>query len=98
MHFFCNILWMIGKIYFLIPEIVHLNVRNTILYKACFIWCTSRCVKTADAINAIEGVPVSRYAQVLSRSWAKGEITGEQMKQALLASHAKLAAQVRKHG
>jgi len=55
-------------------------------------------VKTADAINAIEGVPVSRYAQVLSRSWAKGEITGEQMKQALLASHAKLAAQVRKHG
>ena len=22
---------------------VHLNVRNTILYKACFIWCTSRC-------------------------------------------------------
>ena len=55
-------------------------------------------VKTADAINAIEGGPVSRYAQVLSRSWAKGEITGEQMKQALLDSHAKLAAQVQKHG
>lgn len=55
-------------------------------------------VKTADTINAIEGVPVSRYAQVLSRSWAIGEITGEQMKQALLASHAKLAAQIRKHG
>lgn len=55
-------------------------------------------VKTADAINAIEGVPVSRYAKVLSRSWARGEITGEQMKQALLASHAKLAAQVQKHG
>ena len=47
-------------------------------------------VKTADAINAIEGVPVSRYAQVLSSSWARGEISGAQMKAALLASHAKL--------
>ena len=55
-------------------------------------------VKTADAINAIEGVPVSRYAQVLASSWARGEISGVQMKTALLASHAKLAAQVRKHG
>ncbi len=55
-------------------------------------------VKTADAINAIEGVPVSRYARTLSQSWARGEITGAQMKQALWASHEKLAAQVRKHG
>ena len=55
-------------------------------------------VKTADAINAIEGVPVSRYAQMLSQSWARGEITGAQMKQALLTFHTKLAAQVRKHG
>lgn len=54
-------------------------------------------VKTADAINAIEGAPVSRYAQMLSRSWARGEITGTQMKQALLASHKKLAAQVNRH-
>ena len=54
-------------------------------------------VKTADAINAIEGVPVSRYAQILSQSWARGEITGAQMKQALLISHAKLAAQVQNH-
>lgn len=53
-------------------------------------------VKAADAINATEGVPVSRYAQELSLNWAKGEITGEQMKQALSAYHAKLAAQVRK--
>ena len=29
-------------------------------------------VKTADAINAIEGAPVSRYAQTLSYAWAKG--------------------------
>lgn len=54
-------------------------------------------LKTADAINAIEGVPVSRYAQILSQSWAKGEITGAQMKQALWASHIKLAAQGKKH-
>lgn len=27
-------------------------------------------VKTADAINAIEGVPVSDYAKLLSYAWA----------------------------
>lgn len=48
-------------------------------------------VKTADAINAIEGAPISDYARELSTRWAKGEITGEQMKAALLASHRKLA-------
>lgn len=48
-------------------------------------------VKTADAINAIEGVPVSDYARTLSRLWAKGELTGEQMKAALLISHRKMA-------
>ena len=51
-------------------------------------------VKTADAINAIEGVPISDYARTLSRLWAKGELTGEQMKAALLASHKKMAGQV----
>ncbi len=55
-------------------------------------------VKTADAINAIEGVPVSDYARDLSRRWANGEITGEQMKAALLESHKRLAAQVAGHG
>lgn len=55
-------------------------------------------VKTADAINAIEGAPVSRYARVLSNAWARGELSGEQMKAALLASHRKLAAQVNHHG
>lgn len=54
-------------------------------------------VKTADAINAIEGAPVSHYAKTLSNSWARGEITGEQMKAALLASHRKMAAQVQSH-
>lgn len=52
-------------------------------------------VKAADAINAIEGVPVSDYAKALSACWAKGEITDQQMKSALLASHRKLAAMVR---
>ena len=54
-------------------------------------------VKTADAINAIEGVPVSSYARTLSACWARGELTGEQMKAALLASHKRMAAQVQRH-
>ena len=54
-------------------------------------------VKTADAINAIEGVPVSDYARTLSLCWARGEITGEQMKAALLASHRRMAEQVKYH-
>ena len=29
-------------------------------------------LKTADAINAIEGVPVSDYAKTLSFCWARG--------------------------
>ena len=53
--------------------------------------------KTADAINAIEGAPVSDYARTLSLCWARGEITGEQMKAALLASHRRMAEQVKYH-
>lgn len=52
-------------------------------------------VKTADAINAIEGAPVSEYARELSLRWSRGEITGEEMKAALLESHKKLATKVR---
>ena len=52
-------------------------------------------VKTADAINAIEGAPVSDYARQLSASWARGELTGEQMKAALSAYHKSIAKQVR---
>ena len=48
-------------------------------------------VKMADAINAIEGVPVSRYAMQLSASWARGELTGEQMKAALRDYHKSIA-------
>ncbi len=54
-----------------------------------------QAVKLADALNAIEGVPVSDYAKTLSRCWMNGELTGEQMKAALLASHRKLAAESR---
>ncbi len=52
-------------------------------------------VKTADAINAIEGVPVSDYARQLSASWARGELTGEQMKAALSVYHRSIAERVR---
>jgi hypothetical protein len=55
-------------------------------------------VKAADAINAIEGAPVTEYAKTLSVCWAKGEITGQQMKAALLASHKRIAAAVQNRG
>ena len=44
-------------------------------------------VKVADTLNKIEGVPVSEKAHQISAQWANGEITGEQMKAALLAIH-----------
>lgn len=46
-------------------------------------------IKVADAINKIEGVPVSQYAKELSEKWAKGEVTGAQMKSALISVHKK---------
>ena len=54
-------------------------------------------VKTADAINAIEGVQISDYAKMLSASWARGELTGDQVKAALSAYHKSIAEQVRSH-
>ena len=54
-------------------------------------------VKTADAINAIEGAPVSDYARVLSASWARGELTGSQMKKALLDHHKCIAEMERRN-
>ncbi|MGN9096866.1 antitoxin VbhA family protein [Flintibacter porci] len=50
-------------------------------------------VKTADAISAIEGTPISDYARDLSASWARGELTGGEMKDALLAYHRMLVDQ-----
>lgn len=46
-------------------------------------------VRVADALNKIEGVPVTAFARELSMKWSKGEITGEQMKAALIAAHKK---------
>ena len=51
-------------------------------------------VKAADAINAIGGVPVSDYARNLFDRWARGEITGEEMKSVLLSYYQKVAAEV----
>ena len=48
-------------------------------------------LKTADAINAIKGVPVSADAKLLSEKWVREELTGEQMKQELFALHRKIA-------
>ncbi len=47
-------------------------------------------IKLADTLNNIEGVPVSAYARELSDKWAKGEITGQQMKADLIAMHKKV--------
>ena len=44
-------------------------------------------IRVADALNKIEGVPVSENARILARKWANGEIAGEQMKAALLQAH-----------
>ena len=44
-------------------------------------------VKLADADNKIEGVPVTLQAKKLSAQWARGEISGAEMKAALIAKH-----------
>ena len=46
-----------------------------------------RAVRIADAINSIEGVPVSVYAKELSEMWAQGIISSSQMKEMLLKVH-----------
>ena len=45
-----------------------------------------QAIKLADALNAIEG----DYTRLLSACWARGELTGTQMKEELLASQRKL--------
>lgn len=44
-------------------------------------------VKLANAVNRIEGVPVSVQAKKLSARWARGEISGAEMKATLIAKH-----------
>ena len=43
-------------------------------------------VKTADAVNAIEGALVSDYARELSTRWARGELTDDEMLEELWAA------------
>ena len=47
-------------------------------------------VKVADTLNRIEGVPVSDFAVSLSEQWVNGEISGEEMKAAIIAAHKKV--------
>ena len=44
-------------------------------------------IRVADAINKIEGVAISENAYELSDKWAKGEVTGQQMKELLISKH-----------
>ena len=48
-----------------------------------------RAVKIADAINSIEGVPVSDFAKDLSDKWVQGDISDSQMIEMLISSHKK---------
>lgn len=49
-----------------------------------------RAVKVADAINSIEGMPVSAYAKELSEKWAQGIISDSQMIELLVNAHKKV--------
>lgn len=49
-------------------------------------------VRLADAVNKIEGVPVSARAKELSSRWAKGELSGAEMKSTLIAAHKRTPA------
>ena len=39
-----------------------------------------RAVKIANAVNSIDGVPVSKEVKLIQARFAKGELTSEQMK------------------
>ncbi|HZK02203.1 MAG TPA: hypothetical protein VFC96_04995 [Anaerovoracaceae bacterium] len=43
--------------------------------------------KLAKAVNKIEGVAVSAQAKTLSVKWVRGEISGAEMKAALIAKY-----------
>ena len=46
-----------------------------------------RAVRIANAVNEVEGVPITESARKLSLQWANGEITGEAMRSTLIAKH-----------
>lgn len=39
-----------------------------------------RAVEIANAVNSIEGIPVSKEVKLIQARFAKGELTSEQMK------------------
>ena len=43
--------------------------------------------RVADTCNRIGGVPISNYAQELSRQWVHGKISGEEMIRRLVEQH-----------
>ena len=43
--------------------------------------------RVADTCNRIEGVPVSKHAQELSRQWVLGQISGDEMIRRLVEQH-----------
>ena len=43
--------------------------------------------RVADTCNRIEGVPVSKHAQELSRQWVRGQISGDEMIRRLVEQH-----------
>ena len=46
-----------------------------------------KAVKIADAINNIEGVPVSGKAKELSTLWVNGELSSSEMKKIIIDAH-----------
>ena len=48
-----------------------------------------KAVKIADAINNIEGVPVSGKAKELSTLWANGELSSSEMKKIFIDTYKK---------
>ena len=48
-----------------------------------------KAVKVADAINNIEGVPISEKAKELSTLWVNGELSSSEMKKSLIDAHRK---------
>lgn len=46
-----------------------------------------KAVKVADAINNIEGVPISEKAKELSTLWVNGELSSSEMKKIIIDAH-----------
>lgn len=49
-----------------------------------------RALRIADALNSIEGIPVSAYAVESSEMWARGTISAAQMKELLIKAQKKV--------